>query len=60
MKIKILGVILAVFCVIIGIGGYFMYQKSSEDKMIKKEIESISKMEEKFAKTENHQKNWMF
>lgn len=56
MKIKILGVILAVFCVIIGIGGYFMYQKSSEDKMIKKEIESISKMEEKFAKTENHQK----
>lgn len=56
-KAKIISIISVVLILIIGIAGYFMYQKAEEEKAIKKSLNKITKTETSFSKVETHEKN---
>lgn len=49
-KAKIISIISVVLILIIGIAGYFMYQKAEEEKAIKKSLNKITKTETSFSK----------
>lgn len=54
-KAKIISIISVVLILIIGIAGYFMYQKAEEEKAIKKSLNKITKTETSFSKVETHE-----
>lgn len=54
-KAKIISIISVVLILIIGIAGYFMYQKAEEEKAIKKSLNKITKTEISFSKVETHE-----
>ena len=54
-KAKIISILSVVLILIIGIAGYFMYQKSEEEKSIKENLNNITKIETSFSKAETHE-----
>jgi len=54
-KAKIISIMSVVLILIIGIAGYFMYQKAEEEKAIKKSLNKITKTETSFSKAETHE-----
>ena len=54
-KAKIISIISVVLILIIGIAGYFMCQKSEEEKSIKENLNNITKIETSFSKAETHE-----
>lgn len=54
-KAKIISIISVVLILIIGIAGYFMYQKAEEEKAIKKSLNKITKTETSFSKVKTHE-----
>lgn len=53
MKTKLISIISILLIFIVGISGYFMYQKAEKEKTITKEIHNISKIENTFSETED-------
>lgn len=53
-KTKLISIIVIILIFIVGIGGYFMYQKAEREKTITKELNNISKIEQTFSETEDH------
>ena len=54
-KTKIISIISIILILIIGIGGYFMYQKAEEKKAIKKGLDNVTKVEDSFSKAKTHE-----
>ena len=53
-KTKLISIIVIILIFVVGIGGYFMYQKAEREKTITKELNNISKIEKTFSETEDH------
>ena len=54
-KTKIVSIASVILVFIIGVGGYFMYQKEVKEKAIKESINKIAEIETSFSKTETHE-----
>ena len=52
---KIISIVSIILVFIIGVGGYFMYQKEVKEKAIKESIDKIAEIENSFSKTETHE-----
>ena len=52
---KIISIVSIILVFIIGVGGYFMYQKEVKEKAIKESINKIAEIETSFSKTETHE-----
>lgn len=53
-KTKLISIIVIILIFVVGIGGYFMYQKVEREKTITEELNNISKIEKTFSETEDH------
>lgn len=55
MKVKILTILAVVLLLIAGIAGYFAYQTTEKEKVIEKEMQGISEIENTFSTTEKRE-----